>query len=151
MPQVIYSLAKQRRFKILFISIIVSSLALGFLVVPVEISHPESTINNFFDGLWWSIQTITSVGYGDIVPVTWLGKLIGMFLQLMGVFAFGLMTGMVTIALFEHRDNYYRRKMFERLDELENTLQRVEKQSAFGLGKEIEEMKKKQKRKEKKK
>lgn len=45
---------------------------------------------------WWAVTTVTTVGYGDIVPVTDVGKLIGMGLMLVGVVFFGLITSTIT-------------------------------------------------------
>lgn len=45
---------------------------------------------------WWAITTVTTVGYGDIVPTTALGRLIGMGLMLVGVIFFGLITSTIT-------------------------------------------------------
>lgn len=46
----------------------------------------------FFDALWWSAATITTVGYGDIVPVTPIGRLVGVFCMALGITMFGLVT-----------------------------------------------------------
>ena len=42
-------------------------------------------VNNYGDALWWALCTVSTVGYGDIVPVTGLGRLIGAFLIIVGV------------------------------------------------------------------
>ncbi len=45
-------------------------------------------IENFFDALWWSLATVTTVGYGDIVPYTPAGRLVGIAAMLLGVLFF---------------------------------------------------------------
>lgn len=112
---------------------------LGFLIVPVERTQGGATILTFYDGIWWAVTTITSVGYGDMVPVTVMGKMIGMLLQIIGVLAFGLLTGMVTMAMFETKESYYRRRLFERLDTIEELLKRVEKQGRYVLKRDMDE------------
>lgn len=47
---------------------------------------------SFFDALWWSAATITTVGYGDIVPVTTIGRTVGVLCMALGITMFGLVT-----------------------------------------------------------
>ncbi len=47
------------------------------------------------DSLWWSMATITTVGYGDIFPVTPAGRLIGGFTMIVGISTFALVTAKV--------------------------------------------------------
>ncbi len=56
------------------------------------------TINSFGDALWWSFVTATTVGYGDISPVTTPGRIIAAVLMLTGIGFIGMLTG--TIATF---------------------------------------------------
>ena len=57
-----------------------------------ERGHPGSSINNFGDAVWWAITTVTTVGYGDISPVTTPGKVIAVFLMIGGISLVGLVT-----------------------------------------------------------
>ncbi len=52
-------------------------------------------INSFFDALWWSASTITTVGYGDIYPVTVAGKVIAFFTMLVGVSSLAVVTARI--------------------------------------------------------
>jgi voltage-gated potassium channel len=54
----------------------VSILFGGFAIYIVEAGEPDSSINNISDAMWWSIETITTVEYGEYYPVTYLGRLI---------------------------------------------------------------------------
>jgi voltage-gated potassium channel len=51
--------------------------------------------HSFFDALWWSTSTITTVGYGDIYPVSAAGRVIGGFTMLVGISAFAVVTAKV--------------------------------------------------------
>ena len=59
-------------------------------------------VGSFFDALWWSASTITTVGYGDIYPVTAVGRLVALFTMLIGVSTLAIVTA--RIAKFLIRD-----------------------------------------------
>jgi voltage-gated potassium channel len=46
-------------------------------------------IRNGYDAMWWAVTTVSTVGYGDLYPVTWEGRLIAVLLMIAGVGAFG--------------------------------------------------------------
>lgn len=51
---------------------------------------------SFFDALWWSIVTMTTVGYGDIVPTDTVSKIMAILLMLIGICTFGMVTSTIT-------------------------------------------------------
>ena len=111
-------LLEQRKFRFLLLSLFVISLSLGLLIVPLE-SGAGGKIKTPFDGLWWAVSTLTTVGYGDYVPVTFGGKLLGIGLQLIGAVMFGLLIAMMGSAVNRAQDEFYWRRLFERFDRLE--------------------------------
>lgn len=58
-------------------------------------------MSSFIDALWWSFATTSTVGYGDVVPVTTVGKIIGMFQMLIGVAIFGIYTALFARAIID--------------------------------------------------
>ena len=66
----------------------------------------EHGVNPDFDtminSLWWAIVTITNVGYGDIVPITIVGKIVGAGVMLMGLATVALMTAILTKIFIDH-------------------------------------------------
>ena len=63
------------------------------LLVQVEAGHDDASINSIGDAVWYSLVTITSVGYGDYYPVTTGGKFLGGILVLCSVGLFGYIVG----------------------------------------------------------
>lgn len=49
-------------------------------------------VHSFFDALWWASATITTVGYGDIAPVTVAGRVVGVFTMIVGISTFSVVT-----------------------------------------------------------
>lgn len=60
-------------------------------------------VRSFWDSLWWSIVTVTTVGYGDIVPVTAGGRIVAVPLLIIGLAVFGLYTASVATWLIHRR------------------------------------------------
>lgn len=59
-------------------------------------------VHSFFDALWWSASTITTVGYGDIHPVTAAGKLVAVFTMIVGVSTLAVITARIAQFLVGH-------------------------------------------------
>jgi voltage-gated potassium channel len=62
------------------------------VMVSVEAGHSTSSIRTFADALWWAVVTVTTVGYGDMVPLTAAGRAIAFVLMLGGIAFFSGMT-----------------------------------------------------------
>ena len=76
-------------------SLVVATIFAGaysFLVV--EPNHPN--VVDFGDALWWSLVTASTVGYGDVVPQTWMGRLIAAPLIIIGVGVGGYVAGFMS-------------------------------------------------------
>ena len=65
----------------------------------------EHTTNPQFgqisDGLWWAFVTLTTVGYGDIVPITGAGRIVGVFTMVFGISIYSLMIANLTFFVEE--------------------------------------------------
>ena len=52
-------------------------------------------INSFGDAIWWSSATITTVGYGDVFPITTTGRVVGVITMVVGISTFAVVTAKV--------------------------------------------------------
>ena len=69
------------------------SSAVGFTLA--EDVGDGRRIHSFFDALWWSAATITTVGYGDIYPVTAVGRIIAVFTMIVGISTLAVVTARI--------------------------------------------------------
>ena len=56
---------------------------------------------NIFASLWWAVATLTTVGYGDIYPITTLGKIISGVVSILGIGLIALPTGIISAGFIE--------------------------------------------------
>jgi voltage-gated potassium channel len=74
----------------------IATVGLGALaVLDAERGAPGATITTFGDALWWAATTSSTVGYGDVVPVTTEGRVIAVLLMLLGIALIGSITAAI--------------------------------------------------------
>lgn len=129
LPSIRQRLLKQRKFRQLLVSLAIVSVALGVLIVSVE--KEVGNIKTVPEGLWWATTTITAVGYGDYVPVTGPGRVIGVTLEVVGVVMFGLLIAIISTSMNRSQEEYYWKKLFKRLDHVESELETLKKHTDF--------------------
>ena len=79
------------------ILIVISSL----LMYSAEHDAQPEVFRNGFSGLWWAVATLTTVGYGDIYPVTVTGRIMGAIIALFGLAAVAIPSGIISSGLME--------------------------------------------------
>ncbi len=73
----------------------------AFTIYRVEhVAQPE-VFKNMLDALWWSAETFTTLGYGDIVPVTYFGKAIAVCTVALGLMLFAITTAVLTAGIVQ--------------------------------------------------
>jgi voltage-gated potassium channel len=92
------ALKRNRKIELLLKNILIIFLviligAIGVLLV--EYHAANKNIKDFFDAVWWSLVTITTVGYGDFYPVSFWGRIIGIIFILLGFVAFSTFTAFI--------------------------------------------------------
>ncbi len=74
-------------------------IIIGFsaiLMYYIERNAQPEVFSNIGQGFWWAIETFTTVGYGDIYPITPLGKLLGSLMSLVGIGMIAIPTGLIS-------------------------------------------------------
>lgn len=87
------------------------------LVTEAERGADGASIRNFGDAVWWASATVTTVGYGDVSPITATGRAIGLALMVVGIATFGLVAANLASILLGIDD-----ESRDRIDRLEQEL-----------------------------
>ncbi len=100
----------------------------------VESPHPDSQINSMLDAVWWTVATSTTVGYGDIIPVTETGKIIAIFYMFFGIGMLGLCISVLGTSFYKKRFekeekeiSHAQRLILDRMDDLEKNQEKLQK------------------------
>ena len=86
---------------IIFILMLASSLC----IYSTEHEAQPEAFGNAFSGLWWSIATLLTIGYGDIYPITAFGRLMGGITAILGVLTVAIPTGIISAGFVEEYTN----------------------------------------------
>ena len=76
--------------------ILVLMIASSLCMYSLEHEAQPEVFSNAFSGIWWATSTLLTVGYGDIYPITTLGKLFGIFISFLGVGMVAIPTGIIS-------------------------------------------------------
>ena len=99
---------KQQLLSSMFI-LAVLMLASSLCMYSLEHEAQPEVFSNAFSGLWWSVSTLLTIGYGDIYPITPLGKAVSIFITFLGVLMVAIPTGIISAGFVEQ---YSRLKRF---------------------------------------
>ena len=97
-----YSLKKSlNKIAVYFMFVLILVTCLGTLMYMVESGHPDTGFTDLGTSVYWAIVTMTTVGYGDITPVTPIGRLLSAFVMLLGYTIIAVPTGIVTATIID--------------------------------------------------
>ncbi len=91
----VLSSKKQQLFSSVF-TILILMLASSLCMYSLEHEAQPDVFTNAFSGIWWAASTLLTVGYGDIYPITTLGKMFGIFITFLGVGMVAIPTGIIS-------------------------------------------------------
>jgi voltage-gated potassium channel len=108
------------------VGIVIVTCVTGALAL--QTVEPE-TVPRFQDALWWSVVTMSTVGYGDVVPMTGSGRIVGSLLIVFGFGVFGYVAGFVAdfMRTKDERTNVILHRIEQRLQKIEERLDGLEK------------------------
>ena len=101
------------------------TLAAGLLMTFVD----GENFPSIGSGLWWAVQTVTTVGYGDTVPTSLTGRLVAVFVMLFGIGFLTVITASITstfVSRSRHAPSDADNAMAEQLRQLDRRLERIE-------------------------
>ena len=83
--------------------LVVCGIAVGYVLISalVIFNVEPDTFNNFFDAVYWATVSLTTMGYGDIYPVSVAGRIVTMVSSFMGIAIVALPAGIITSGLME--------------------------------------------------
>ena len=99
---------------IIFVLMLASSLAM----YSIEHEAQPQVFQNAFSGMWWAVSTLLTVGYGDIYPITPMGKFLGIVITFLGVGMVAIPTGIISAGFVEQYSRAKRITDYEREERL---------------------------------
>ena len=117
------TLFNSRRLRTILAALIFFVFLFGYLFY---ISEPE--VKNLGDGIWWALVTITTVGYGDITPLTTVGRVVASSLMFLGLGLIATITAIVSAKFIQNFvDHHTNDDVLEKLDEMQLELDEIKK------------------------
>lgn len=107
------------RWLLTFIVVLIISSSVAFFMI-------DESANTFGDGLWYVIVTFATVGYGDIVPASTEGKIIGFILLILGIVTFSILTAEISSIYTKKIEKDSKKELTERINSVEKQLNRIE-------------------------
>lgn len=94
---------KKQRGKFCVVIALAATYVLVCAMVIFNVEH--DTFTSFFDAVYWSVVSLTTVGYGDLYPTTEIGRIIAMLSSFVGIAIVALPAGIITAGLMDELDN----------------------------------------------
>jgi voltage-gated potassium channel len=82
----------------------------ALLLYFIEGESKPAQFGSITRSLWWAIVTLTTVGYGDVFPITALGKILGAIISILGIGVFALPTGILAVSFVEEIQKHKTKK-----------------------------------------
>ncbi len=103
----IWTVIKEKRSELAvtgFVTLLLLIFA-SFIMYYVEGPSQPEAFPNILSAMWWAVATLTTVGYGDIYPITGLGRMLSGFIALLGIGIVALPTGIISAGFISKIDS----------------------------------------------
>jgi voltage-gated potassium channel len=100
----VFKKKKNQLISSIFVVLLLMVIA-SVLMYNVEHDAQPEAFGNAFSALWWAVATFTTVGYGDIYPVTVLGKILSAIIAMLGIGLVAVPTGIISAGFIENIDH----------------------------------------------
>ena len=94
--------------------IVVLMIASSLCMYSLEHEAQPEVFTNAFSGIWWAASTLLTVGYGDIYPITTMGKVFGIFISFLGVGMVAIPTGIISAGFVDQYSTIKKRLEYGR-------------------------------------
>ncbi|MDR1800497.1 MAG: ion transporter [Lachnospiraceae bacterium] len=105
----VFKKKKTQLLSSIFIVVILMIIA-SVLMYSVESTAQPEAFGNALDALWWAVATVTTVGYGDVYPITILGKILSGVIALLGIGLVAVPTGIISSGFVEQINKEEKKK-----------------------------------------
>ncbi len=140
----IYIYRAVRRERKLLIMVLMLSMVYSFVSAAVMFSVEPNSFDSFFEALYWAFAMLTTVGYGDIYPVTRIGRLVSMISSVFGTAVIAMPAGILTAGFMEEINKVRfkdQRKLEQEVSELLDEIKQLRREQAErGLEEQIEQI-----------
>lgn len=107
----VLSKKKQQLISSVFI-ILILMIASSLCMYSIEHEAQPEVFENAFSGIWWAASSLLTVGYGDIYPVTFMGKLFGIFITFLGVGMVAIPTGIISAGFVDQYSSIKKKSLY---------------------------------------
>ena len=138
---VITEVIASKRQQLMSSVFIIGVLMIGSSLCMYSLEHeaqPE-VFSNAFSGIWWSVSTLLTVGYGDIYPITTLGKVFSILITFLGVGMVAIPTGIISAGFVDQYSRLKRISEYAREEDIQFIKVNLKKQDSW-TGKAIKDL-----------
>lgn len=104
------------------------------MIFTIESGHPDSEINSMLDAVWWTVSTVTTVGYGDLELVTDFGKIMAIIYMFFGITFLSIFVAVFGTRVYKRRFeiedkefSFAQKQILEKIKDLEKNQINLEK------------------------